>query len=134
MGLNFLNTVAEAAQTTAVAEGTAASSGFGISSIVILVLMVAAFYFFVMRPQKKKEKEANERKNSIEVGDEITTIGGIVGYVVSMKEDTFVLETASDRSRLRFKRWAIQDVNKLELETGEEGEAVKSNKTDKASK
>ena len=90
--------------------------GGDMSFLIIIGVMVAAMYFLMIRPQKKKEKEAQNLRGSIEIGDEITTIGGIVGRVVSIKEDTFVLETAGERSRMRFKRWAIQDVNKLTLE------------------
>ena len=83
-------------------------------TFVPLIGMVVLLYFFMIRPQKKKEKQAAD---SIEVGDGITTIGGIVGRVASIKEDTFVLETGSDRVKMRFKRWAIQDVEKLSLDT-----------------
>lgn len=103
--------------------------GGNASILIMLVVMSAALYFLMYRPQKKKEKQAAELRNSIEVGDEITTIGGIVGRVVSIKEDTFVLETAGDRSRVRFKRWAIQDVGKLTLEGGSEQDtAAKADK------
>ncbi len=78
-------------------------------TFVPLIGMVVLLYFFMIRPQKKKEKQAADMRNSIEVGDGITTIGGIVGRVASIKEDTFVLETGSDRVKMRFKRWAIQD-------------------------
>lgn len=81
-----------------------------------IVLMFVIMYFVVLRPNKKKEKKAAEMRNSIEIGDEITTIGGIIGRVVIVKEDTFVIETAGDRSKIRFKRWAIQDVEKLNME------------------
>lgn len=86
-------------------------------TFVPLIGMVVLLYFFMIRPQKKKEKQAADMRNSIEVGDGITTIGGIVGRVASIKEDTFVLETGSDRVKMRFKRWAIQDVEKLSLDT-----------------
>jgi len=66
------------------------------------------FYFLLIRPQKKKEKETQRMRNSIQVGDEIVTAGGIVGLVVSIKEDTVVIETGNDRSKVRIKRWAIQ--------------------------
>ena len=66
-------------------------------TFVPLIGMVVLLYFFMIRPQKKKEKQAADMRNSIEVGDGITTIGGIVGRVASIKEDTFVLETGSDR-------------------------------------
>ncbi len=81
-----------------------------------VLLMVLVLYFAMWRPQRKKENEAKEKQRQVEIGDEITTIGGIVGRVVSLKEDTFVLETAGDRSRMRFKRWAIQEVGKLSLD------------------
>ena len=86
-------------------------------TFVPLIGMVVLLYFFMIRPQKKKEKQAADMRNSIEVGDGITTIGGIVGRVASIKEDTFVLETGSDRVKMRFKRLAIQDVEKLSLDT-----------------
>ena len=70
-------------------------------------------YVMIIRPQKKKEKKTEEMRSSIEIGDTVTTIGGIVGLVVAIKEDTIVLETGTDRSKIRFKRWAISEVNKL---------------------
>lgn len=84
-----------------------------VSTIVIWVVVIAAFYFFFMRPQKKKQKQEEELRNNIEIGDDITTIGGIVGKVISVREDddTFVLETASDKTRMRFKKWAISSVD-----------------------
>lgn len=81
-----------------------------------LLLVLVLMYFMMIRPQKKKEKQATSMRNSIEVGDGITTIGGIIGRVASIKEDSFVLETGSDRVKMRFKRWAIQDVEKLNLD------------------
>ena len=80
------------------------------------VLMIVVLYIIMIRPQRKKEKETQAMRNSIEIGDGITTIGGIVGHVVSIKEDTFVLETGNDRVKMRFKRWAIQEVEKLNLD------------------
>ena len=87
-----------------------------IGTFIPLILMVVLMYFLLIRPQNKKEKKAAEMRNSIEVGDTVTTIGGVVGHVQSIKEDTFVLETGSDRVKLRFKRWAIQEVEKLNME------------------
>lgn len=84
------------------------SLGAQLASLIIpLALMVAVFYFFLIRPQKKREKQTQQMQNSLQVGDEIVTTGGIVGIVVSIKEDTVVLETANDRSKIRIKRWAI---------------------------
>lgn len=73
-----------------------------------LVLIFVVLYFVMIRPQRKKDKEAKAMRNAVQVGDEITTMGGIVGIVVSLKEDTVVIETGSDRSKVRIKRWAIQ--------------------------
>lgn len=107
----------------------AAEGGVGNYSLLLMMaVMVGALYFLMIRPQKKKEKQATELRNSIEIGDEVTTIGGIVGRVVNVKEDTFVLETAGERSRMRFKRWAIQDVGKLSLESSGEVEAKPADK------
>lgn len=75
-------------------------------------LLALAIYFFIFRPNKKKKKAEEEMKNSLEIGDEITTIGGIIGRVVSIKDDeSLVIETASDRSRLRIKKWAISTID-----------------------
>ena len=75
-------------------------------------LLALAIYFFIFRPNKKKKKAEEEMKNSLEIGDDITTIGGIMGRVVSIKDDdSLVIETASDRSRLRIKRWAISTID-----------------------
>ncbi|MGN0983613.1 MAG: preprotein translocase subunit YajC, partial [Gemmiger sp.] len=67
------------------------------------------------RPQKKQEKKDAEMRNSLEIGDQVTTIGGVIGRVVAIKDDTFVLETGSDRTKIRFRRSAISAVEKLEV-------------------
>ena len=87
---------------------TDAATGSMLPSIFSLVLIVAVFYFFIIRPQQKRDKESSKMRSSLEVGDDIITIGGIVGTIVSMKEDTLVIETGSDRSKLRITRWAVQ--------------------------
>ncbi|WMJ23122.1 preprotein translocase subunit YajC [Paludicola sp. MB14-C6] len=71
-------------------------------------LIIAVFYFVLIRPQRKKDKQIQQMRNNIQVGDEIITVGGIVGIVVSIKEDTVLLETGGDRTKVRIKRWAIQ--------------------------
>ena len=98
-----------------------------VTSIIPLVLMVVVLYFLMIRPQNKKEKKAQEMRNSIEVGD-ITTIGGLVGRVASIKEDTFVLETGSDRVKIRMKRWAIQSVEKLNMDGTAPADSKKDSK------
>ena len=76
-----------------------------------LVLVVVFFYFFLIRPQKKQEKEANNMRNSLTVGDEITTIGGIIGKVVSIKEEPCFIETAHERTKIRILKSAISRVD-----------------------
>ena len=92
------------------AAGTDASAGKGgtAGSIIMIGVMVVAMYFLMIRPQKKKQKEEQEMRDSIQIGDEITTIGGIIGRVVTVKEDSIVIETGADRVKMRFQRWAIQ--------------------------
>ena len=81
-----------------------------------LILALVAMYFILFLPQKKQEKQAQEMRANLQVGDGVTTIGGIVGRVVSLKDDTVLVETGSERTKIRFKRVAIQSVEKLELE------------------
>ncbi len=82
-------------------------------SIVPFALIFVAMYFFMIRPQRKKEKTTQEMRKNISVGDTITTIGGIVGIVVSIKDDTVLVETGADKIKIRFKKWAIGEVEKL---------------------
>lgn len=86
------------------------------STLFMVVALFAVMYFMMIRPQKKKDKELADMRNSMDIGDGIVTIGGIVGRIVALKDDTVVIETGTDRTRIRFKRWAIQEVEKLELE------------------
>ncbi len=78
--------------------------------IVMIVAMVAMF-FFMHRSQKKRERQEAAERDALQVGDEITTIGGIIGKVISIKEDTFVLETTKDRTKIRFLKGAIRSVD-----------------------
>lgn len=73
-----------------------------------IVLMFVVFYFLLIRPQKKRDAETQKMRESLEVGDEVVTIGGIIGRIVSIKEDTLVIETSGERSKIRFARWAVQ--------------------------
>ena len=91
--------------TVANGEGT---TGTNPMSLIMIVGMVALMYFMVLRPQKKKQKEEQEMRDSIQIGDEITTIGGIMGRVVTVKDDSIVIETGTDRTKLKMQRWAIQ--------------------------
>ena len=96
-------------------------------TIGIWVVVIAAAYFLFIRPQKKRQKAEEELRNSIEIGDDITTIGGIVGRVIAVKEDdeTVVIETGSDKTRMRFKKWAIASVDTPEKQPKKEVKADK---------
>ncbi len=83
----------------------------GPSFIVMMLIMVVVFYFFLIRPENKKKKEANEMRNALKVGDNVTTIGGIIGDVVSIKDDSFVVETSADKVRVEFAKWALSTNN-----------------------
>ena len=78
-----------------------------ISSILMIVVMIAIFYFMLIRPENKRKKEANEMRDSLAVGDEITTIGGIVGTICAVKPNSVVLETGADRVRIELMKWAV---------------------------
>ncbi len=84
----------------------------GPQSIILMVVWLAvifgAMYFIMIRPQRKKQKEEKKMRDNLQVGDEIVTIGGIYGRVISLKEDTIVIESASDHSKLTIARWALQ--------------------------
>ena len=83
----------------------------GISSLIMIGGLLVVFYFFMIRPQKKQEKKDAEMRDSLQVGDEVTTIGGIIGKVVSIKGETFVLETTKDKTKIRFLKGAIRSVD-----------------------
>ena len=91
--------------------------GSGSSMIIWLVVMVAIFYFTLIRPESKRKKAAEEMRNSLKKGDVITTIGGIVGRVVFVQENTLVIETSEDRVRLEITKWAISNIG---VQTGNE--------------
>jgi preprotein translocase subunit YajC len=82
-------------------------AGMGMSSIIMLVVMFGVMYFLMIRPENKRKKEAEQMRSALKVGDKITTIGGIVGKVVDVKEDKFVIETGADQVRIEFAKWAL---------------------------
>ena len=87
-----------------------------ISLFFTLALMLVLLYFMIYRPQKKQEKKDAAMRAALEIGDQVTTIGGIVGRVVAIKDDTFVLETGADRVKIRFTKNAISSVEKLNMD------------------
>lgn len=90
------------------AEGSA-----GIMNIVIMMVLLVGMYFLMIRPSTKRKKQEDEMRNNIQIGDEITTIGGIIGRVVAIKDEneSFIIETGVDRSKLKIKKWAIATCN-----------------------
>ncbi|MBQ9121592.1 MAG: preprotein translocase subunit YajC [Clostridia bacterium] len=103
---NYLFAFLDAAATTG--DGT---EGSIIPTLIMIVAMIAIFYFLMYRPQKKQEKEAAKMRNELMVGDEITTIGGIIGEIVSIKENTVMIETGKDRTKIRILTTAIRNVD-----------------------
>lgn len=86
--------------------------GGGIEMIIMIVVMIAIFYFFMIRPESKKKKKLAEMRDSLAVGDSVTTIGGIIGKVVSISDEKITFETSEDRVRVQVARWAISTVGK----------------------
>ena len=87
-----------------------------ISLFFTLALMLVMLYFMIYRPQKKQEKKDAAMRSSLEIGDQVTAIGGVIGRVVAIKDDTFVLETGADRVKIRFTKTAIASVEKLNMD------------------
>ncbi len=97
-------------------------------TIVMVLLLFVFMYFFMIRPQKKQEKAANEMRDALQVGDEVTTIGGIIGKIVSIKDETLVLETTKQRTQIRFLKGAIRNVD---VKVADAAAAVVASKEDK---
>ena len=86
------------------------TAGSSVMMIGMILVMVAVFYFFLYRPQKKQEKETQEMRNSIEIGDVISTVGGIIGVVVRIKDEMLLIESGADRTRIQIQKWAVRGV------------------------
>ena len=96
--------------------------------IIMMVAMLAIFYFILIRPENKRKKQAQEMRDSLKKGDTVTTIGGIVGKIVSTDQNTIIIETSEDRVRMELTRWAVSTVG---VQTGEQPEAGKKRKKEK---
>lgn len=105
--MNFNWLLLDAAATTGEAAQQGGAGGM-LMPIIMFGVMFLAMYFFIIRPQKKKEKEEKKMRENLQVGDEILTIGGIYGRVISLKEDSIVIESKSDHSKMTIARWAMQ--------------------------
>ena len=99
----------------------------GGSTIIMLLVMVAIFYFMLIRPENKRKKEAEQLRSNLQVGDHITTIGGIQGKIVSVKDEKFVIETGADQVRIEFAKWALST-----NETGAERAKEEAKKAEEA--
>ena len=102
------------------AEGAAA--GGMMSTVIMMVAMLGIFYFMLIRPENKRKKEAEQMRSSVRKGDKITTIGGIVGTVVDVKENNVVVETSADQVRIELAKWAISS-NETAAENAKAAEA-----------
>ena len=108
--------------------GEGGQQGSPVTMILLLVGMMVVMYFIMIRPQKKKQAEDQKLRDSVQIGDEITTIGGINGRVVTVKEDSIVIETAADRTKMKLMRWAIQTNDTANARAAEEKAAQEAAK------
>ncbi len=99
-------------------------AAMGMPSIVMLVLMIAIFYFMLIRPENKKKKAMQQMRDALKTGDKITTIGGIVGEIVHIKDDNIVIETSADRVRIELAKWAVSTNETAEKAAAKEKEAA----------
>lgn len=118
------------------ASGSTTGTGNSYSFIILMVVLLVVMYFVTVRPQRKRQKEEQEMRNSLEIGDEIITIGGIVGKVVTIREEDLVIETGADRTKMKIQRWAV-NTNKTKMEQHRKEveaakEAAKKKKEEKA--
>ena len=129
---SFINVLFGSGAGAAGAEGGTGQNPF--TPILLMGGLFVAMYFLTIRPQKKKQKEEQNMRDSIQIGDEITTIGGIMGRVITVKEDSIVIETGADRTKLKFQRWAIQTNNTANDRMAAERKAAEDAKKAKSEK
>lgn len=117
---------------TALLFGSSTSSGSASGSkrsmlmpLLLIAGMFVLMYFTSIRPQKKRQKEEQQLRENLQIGDEITTIGGIMGRIVTIKEDSIIIETGADRVKMRIMRWAVQTNNTATEKLQAEREAAK---------
>ncbi len=129
--MNLFTLLAESAAANSSASADAATTAGGLGSILTLVLplvlMVLIFYFLIIRPEKKRAKETESMLNNLQVADEVITNGGIIGRVISVQKDTVLIETGSDRTKIRVVKSAIAQ-NKTAHDTDTEAAEVKKTK------
>ena len=113
---------------------TSTGAAGGMSSILFLVIIFVVFYFFLIRPENKRKKKLNDMRSNITLGDEIVTIGGIIGKVVQVTDDTITFETGEDRVRMQVTKWAISSNVREEKERAQQEAAAKAAKAKKKAK
>ncbi len=104
------------------------------SSLILMVVMVVAMYFLMIRPQKKRQKEEQNMRDSVQIGDEITTTGGIMGRIVTVKDDSIVIETGADRTKIKLTKAAIYTNDTANARMEAERKAAQDAKKAKADK
>lgn len=116
------------------ATASGETSGSSVQFLILMAVLFVVMYFMMIRPQKKRQKEEQEMRASLEIGDEIITIGGIVGRVVTIREEDIVIETGADRTKMKIQRWAINtnvtkmNQHKKEVEAAKTAAKEKRNK------
>ena len=119
--LSFITTIISAMSLTGIAFAAEVAAEEGIptagfisqySPILMIVIMFAVMYFFMIRPENKKKKEIAKMRSELTAGDEITTIGGIVGKVSTVRDEELTIVSSNDGTKLRIKRWAVSSVDK----------------------
>ncbi len=110
-------------------EATTDLMGSGLGSTVIMMAVIfGVFYFMLIRPENKRKKEAEKTRKDTKVGDQVTTIGGIIGTVVNVKDDKFVMETSADQVRIEFAKWAISSNDTAVAAAAEEAKKTREAK------
>lgn len=104
------------------------AGGSMMSTVIMLVVMFAIMYFMLIRPENKRKKEAEQMRSALKVGDRITTIGGVMGKVVDVKDEKFVIETGADQVRIEFAKWALSTNETAEATAKEEAKKAQEAK------
>ncbi len=115
---------------TSAADPTTGTGGM----LIMMIALLAVFYFFMIRPENKRKKEAQAMRNALKVGDNITTIGGVIGDIVSVKDESIVIETSADRVRVEFAKFAVSTNNTAEKEAAKQKAAALAARKEKKEK
>lgn len=107
------------------ANASGGASGGGAGMLIWMAVIFGVMYFMMIRPQKKKQKEEQAMRDNLQIGDEVTTIGGIIGTIVTVKDDSIIIETGADRNRMKITRWAISQNNTANEKLAAERAAAK---------